>query len=335
MFGMLADHTDLSLAATDADGRLNVMTGPLRDLYGSTGLGTRDVDMPEVFGLYDADGAAPLAADDVPLLRARRGEVVRDAVVSGDVGGQMRFFRVNAVPICEGSDIIGAVSLTQDVTPDRAARLVEQELRERLVNVVNHELRTPVSKLLGFVEMLPDTLGELTPEQARLLGGIQAAVEDLRVLTDMVSALAELHAVTVADFVDADVTPCVVAAVDATKPAARRKHVSLRLVECPDPDATRCRVDPDLLRRAVRALTTNAVVYAPAGSTVDIELCLGAAELEVVVSDTGPTEHRRGGGLGLDLAETVARAHHGRLELEPNQPHGMRAHLVLPRPLTR
>jgi signal transduction histidine kinase len=334
VLGLLTDHTDLALAATDDAGRLTVMTGFLREAYGALTLGARDVEMPQVFGLYDADGQAPLAPDDVPLVRARRGEYVRDAVVSSHVGDQLRFFRVNAAPIREDpdGDAVGAVALTQDVTSERAAQLFEEELRDRLVAVINHELRTPVAKLLGFVELLPDQLDDLTPAQRRLLAGIQDAAEELSNLTGTVSALAELHSATkVAEFADVDVSQCVLAAIDATRPAAERKRVELRVGSLPR--GTHCRVDPHLVHRAIRALTANAVVYAPAGSTVDIGVESDPLSVDVVVTDAGPSLQGRR-GLGLGLADTIAEAHQGRLDLEPADPHGLRARLVLPRPLT-
>ena len=72
------------------------------------------------------------------------------------------------------------------------------------------------------------------------------------------------------------------------------------------PTGTHCRVDPRLVQRAIRALAANAVVYAPAGSAVDVQVESDPLHVDVLVSDTGPSPDERR-GLGLDLADTIAR----------------------------
>ena len=55
----------------------------------------------------------------------------------------------------------------------------------RLLSAVSHQLRTPLTSALGYLELLSDrTLGPLTSEQARVLGTVAGSVARLSVLID-------------------------------------------------------------------------------------------------------------------------------------------------------
>ncbi len=106
---------------------------------------------------------------------------------------------------------------------------------------------------------------------------------------------------------------------------------------------------PDALARAVRNLIENANKY---GGGARVSLRLGAANVDIAVSDTGPgipadkigealepfrrlsaaRESQQGGfGLGLSIVEAVARGHGGRLILTANEPGGLLATIRIPR----
>ena len=89
------------------------------------------------------------------------------------------------------------------------------------------------------------------------------------------------------------------AAVDAIRPAADRKQVTLRLEECADPDRIRSRADPELLRRAVRALATATQVLSGAFFCAAIYLLTSfvrnaQSRLEVLAEGDAVTVRERG-----------------------------------------
>lgn len=112
----------------------------------------------------------------------------------------------------------------------------------------------------------------------------------------------------------------------------------------------RVTADLDLLQRTTGALIRNAIQHAPTGSRVTIEATTSGSPARIVVTDQGPglpaTEINRllhpfetgeaaadkpaTLGLGLALAQTVARAHGGDLNLTPNHPTGLLAELTIP-----
>ena len=112
--------------------------------------------MPEVFHLYGEGGARLLRPEEVPIVRASRGEVVEDAIVTVRAPGQpVRHLRVNATPMVgQDGEVQGGWAVMTDVTSLVAA--ARGELSRSLAETVNHNLRTPLTTILGNAELLID-----------------------------------------------------------------------------------------------------------------------------------------------------------------------------------
>jgi signal transduction histidine kinase len=229
-------------------------------------------------------------------------------------------------------------------SPARLQAVASTGLRMQLVDIVNHELRTPLSALLGHAELLQDL--DL-PEHARSsVAAIVRAGERLMDLAAAVSELTELDAVTgrlerlPVDLVGlADEV-----AADFTRRAAQR-DVAIRVLSS---NAEVCALlDAEKLRSALVALVKNAVEHTSVGSLVDIEISTDTHVVWIDVKDQGPgiPGDRRADvlgpvertyteipkrGLGLAIADDVARLHGGTLTLHDNEPGGLCARLELP-----
>jgi PAS domain S-box-containing protein len=342
----LLARTSLSVAACDAAGSMTFLSPALQEMFGRTHEGLHASEFVESFDLYDADGSCRLRAEDVPLSRALRGEVVKDALISARLeNGDLVFLRCNAAPL-RGPDeqLTGAVVLVQDVTSEQTAHREQEELRHRLLMTLNHEFRTPLTKLMGHAELLQE-------EQDPLLAGrslyvVWKSAEELAGLMDTISTLLDLEAHTKLARTHTDVAELVRGIAGDFTGCDR----GVRLV-AEVPESLPATVDPVKTRKAIVELLTNAATYSPRDAEIRLRVSGDSTTVRVAVCDAGsgvPPQHRDrllqpfergdhplqpvdGKGLGLAIARTVAVAHGGQLELTSADPRGLCATLLFSR----
>lgn len=224
----------------------------------------------------------------------------------------------------------GVVIVITDVT--RIKRL--ENIRRDFVANVSHELKTPITSVLGFVETLRDGAVE-DPERARRFLEIiddharrlNEIVDDLLSLSHLESQEQEIERdrVEIGDLVDA--------VMEASGPHAAQKNVRIyRRCEC----ETEAYVNASLLQQALTNLVDNAVKYSPPGSEVGVEIERTEDELRISVVDNGPGIPRRdlpriferfyrvdrarsrslgGTGLGLSIVKHIAQVHGGSVDV--------------------
>jgi signal transduction histidine kinase len=188
------DNTGVGLVACDASGLMTLISPVLQELFGLTYQPQVEPFHVEQMPLYQVDGTTPIAPDEVPLSRARRGEFVRDEVVTHRRStGRLVHLKCNAVPLRDSAgNGVGAISLVQDVTAEVESALRAETLRKRLVETINHEFRTPLAALLGHVELIHDhrdRRDDLDPDLAQWLDAIDRSAWRLRDLLDEVAEL--------------------------------------------------------------------------------------------------------------------------------------------------
>lgn len=208
------------------------------------------------------------------------------------------------------------------------SRLELEGLRRNLVNDVAHELRTPLSNLQGYLEVLRDGLTEPTPEilavlhdESLLLNGLVSDLQEM--------ALAEAGQLPLMR-APVEINEPIANAIDAIRPQADARHLTL---ESNLPDALpEVLVDASRLSQILRNLLRNAVTHTPPGGRVDIRASSTANIVEIAVRDTGhgiepehlpyifdrfyradPARARDTGGSGLGLAvvKNLVEAHGG------------------------
>ncbi len=214
---------------------------------------------------------------------------------------------------------------------DRLARALDRQ--RRFTSEASHELRTPVSVLLGNTEYLlrkprsSEEYREGLELQLRTIRGMKKITEDLLILARADASRDDLERKPVR------LSKVLARACEEVNPLALQKGIRL---ECePGPDLA-VLGDGEHLGRLVLNLLSNALKFTPEGGRVRAELAARDGEAVLSVSDTGPgipPEHRsrlferfhrvhegrdpnEGSGLGLAIADWIARAHGGRIEVE-------------------
>jgi signal transduction histidine kinase len=244
----------------------------------------------------------------------------------------------------------------EELVAERTAELAEKAERLQAIDAsrrlffakVGHELRTPLAVLLGEAEV---ALQGRDGDPAQLVEACEHILlhgEQLRRRVADLLALARAEDGRLAmERQPVDLVDLSRRTVASAQAYARVQDVQLELLATDD--ACIAEGDADRLRQALMALIDNAVRHAPAGSTVELCVATHAGEGRLSVADRGPgvdeaelpriTEPyfqagegsgRGAMGLGLAVAQWVARGHGGRLEAANRVGGGLEVALRLP-----
>lgn len=224
-------------------------------------------------------------------------------------------------------------------------------LRGDFLNALSHDLRIPLTSIIGYAELLQDaqepTLGSTGHEY------VAHVLEACRRMEGMLEELLDYARLEVGR-IKLSIGPVDPhALLDETfvffRPLAEQKHQQL-VAEVPS-DLPEVMVDPDRLRQILNNLISNAIKYTPDGGTITVRARLQDGCVVFEVQDTGfglSEEDRRhlfekfyrsqrpeiqaqkGSGLGLALIKGVIEAHEGHVEVESELGKGSLFRFALP-----
>jgi two-component system, OmpR family, sensor kinase len=228
---------------------------------------------------------------------------------------------------------------------DMAARLAATEERERqFLMSVSHELRTPLTAIKGHVDALRDGLVDDPELIGASLDVVAKEAMRLERLVGDVLDLAKLrsHRFTV-QTEEVDMGRLVEQAYGSFGDEARRREIDYELTGAAG--APTIITDGDRVLQVITNLLKNAFRWTPDGGAIGVELVAANGLVRVDVTDTGPgiskadvrrifspfvSHDTQGTGLGLPIAQELAGALGGRIELDTELGRGSRFRLVLP-----
>jgi signal transduction histidine kinase/CheY-like chemotaxis protein len=243
----------------------------------------------------------------------------------------------------DGAAESGYVWTIRDTT--ERARL--ERAKSEFVATASHELRSPLTSIKGFVELLQRSPGSMSARQREF---VQIIMRSTDRLVDLVNDLLDVARIE-ADHFDVtrrsiDVAEPVREVVELIGPriASKRQELNTYIA----PDLPRAYADTGRVRQIVANLITNAHMYTPAEGRIDVKVERVAKWVEITVSDNGigmtpeQVEHafdrfyRAGGqttpgtGLGLSIVRSLVDMHEGEVEVESELGQGTAFRVRLP-----
>jgi PAS domain S-box-containing protein len=239
---------------------------------------------------------------------------------------------------------VNILMITEDITERKKA----EERKDSFISMASHELKTPVTSLMGFTQLLKRRLKQLADPQTLLfLDRMDAQIKKLtHLITDLLDISKMQTGILPFRETTIDFDELVRETVENVQATTTTHHIDVQ-------GEVHAQIygDRDRLEQVLMNLLTNAIKYSPQADTVIVCLSRDEAQIEVAVQDFGigiaekyhesiferfyqVTDSRQhtypGLGIGLFIARALVERHGGRLWLESQEGEGSTFRFTLP-----
>ena len=310
---------------------------------------TRDTALLVAAGLLAGlTGALLLFSGLISSMRRPLEELVDAA---GRLAGGDRSARVEVGGLSETATLGTAFNeMAEELEQEESRREQLDRLKDEFVLTASHELRSPLTSVQGFAELLMLERDSLTPRQAET---VEVILDNCRHLVRLLNNLLDLARSDAGRLSiqprPTEVAPLVEDVVRTMR--AQTEAAGQQLRQDVPPGLPPIEVEPDRIRQILVNLLTNAHEYTPEGASIEVGARPLGAEVEISVSDNGPgipaeqlqrifdrftrgdaglTQRVGGTGLGLAISKSLAEAHGGSIGAESTVGQGSIFRLRLP-----
>ncbi len=269
------------------------------------------------------------------LLRSMDGSVKHHELIFDD--GRVFNAQQTAIPH------IGTAITWHDIT---YLKKMEQ-IKNEFVNTVSHDLRSPLTSVLGYAELM-SRVGTLNEEQQEFVRRIEAGVQSITTLINDLLDLGQLEAGYVTGRESIQLESILQYSLDMLGSLITQKNLHLEKNIASNLPALRA--SPIRMRQVLDNLIGNAIKYTPKDGTIRISIRAEDRQLIFEISDTGPgiplneqfrifekfyrasniLDGPKGSGLGLAIVKSIVEDHQGRVWVESTLGKGATFIVVLP-----
>lgn len=285
------------------------------------------------------------------------GRALRDVIVNEDLdalltrssNGPLKYHEINFddgrvfnaqyTPIPK----IGSAITMQDISYLKEL----DRLKSDFIHTVSHDLRSPLTAILGYTELVERT-GPLNQTQQEFLLRLQGSVQHVTSLINDLLDLGRMEAGFDTRRESVRIENVLKYTLDVFDAHVRKKKIKLT-TEIAD-GVRALRANPIRIRQMLDNLVGNAVKYTPSEGSVKVGLFMQDEQIVLRVEDTGPgipadeqnrvfekfyrasnrPESVEGSGLGLAIVKSIVDSHQGRVWVESNPPAGSTFVVLLP-----
>jgi two-component system, OmpR family, sensor histidine kinase CreC len=217
---------------------------------------------------------------------------------------------------------------------------------EQYIQTLTHEIKSPVSAILGAAELLEE---KMEPQQrTRFLANINNEANRINDIVERMLALSALESMKMPPKIESiSLDSLLNTVIESKQPMLEKKHIHLSV----DVQAgIKFKGDSFLLHEAIANIIQNAIDFSVQGDNIEINGEADDKQLTLFIDDNGPgipdyawdkifdkfyslqrpDTGKKSTGLGLNFVKEVAGLHHGEISLENREQKGMRAKLILP-----
>lgn len=222
-----------------------------------------------------------------------------------------------------------------------------ERLKDEMLSAVSHEMRTPLTAMLGFTEFLLDN--DVDRQAQREI--IQTIHKETDRLSDLIGSFLDIQRMKdeSGSLVFKEIAPREILE-EGARLFAHSRELHKIIIDCED-NLPKIRGNGEKIHQVMINLLSNACKYSPEGSRITLKAAAHSGEVLFCVQDEGPgiplevrekvferfyridNSDRRmvgGTGLGLALVKEIITAHKGRVWIESNSPAGCRTCFTLP-----
>jgi PAS domain S-box-containing protein len=286
--------------------------------------------------------------DELPIQRAMEaGEPIEGIELAIDRGGHLRPLLASAAPILDqNGKVTAVVGAFRDITTLKEAARIKDEF----VSVVSHELRSPLTPIRGYVQLVARELAREGGHelQVKRLNSIDGHVVRLARLVDDLLDVSRLRAGSL------EIRPLPSDLVELTRDVIQVRSIgesSDRIQLVTKHESIRGEWDPDRIQQVIDNLVGNALKYSPPTGQVTVTVDVVADRAAISVADEGPgisevdrqnifgaffrtsdatSSQAPGLGLGLYICRELVRAHDGTIEVVEAPGGGAEFRVLLP-----
>ena len=312
------------------------------------------VDLAVAQWVYDNGKPAGFGTDTLPGSRIHYAPLPAPMRTRGVLAVEPEMARLLLIPeqrrLLETFAALIAIALERVhyvvVAQGALVRIESERLRNSILSALSHDLRTPLTAMLGLAESLALTKPALSGPQLETANAMRDEALRMNALVNNLLDMAKLQAGEVRLNRQwqplEEVVGSAVAALGQTL-AAHALRIDLPA------DLPLVEIDAVLFERVLVNLLENAAKYTPKGSEIRIEAAVRGEEFRVVVSDNGPglipgseeaifekfargerESATPGVGLGLAISRAIVEAHRGKIRAENGRAGGTRFIISLP-----